>query len=223
MPQNNETRRVSGFTEVALRGYGKLVVEQTTDAQAEGITIEAEPELLSRITTEVRGRRLLLGFGMPWFEWIGFWFTWLLTPDKSIRYRLVVRTVEELLISGAGSVECASLRSDSLRLRISGSGRVRVNDLHAGSLEANISGSGRVECAGSAESVEARISGAGRIDAEMLGARNARARISGSGRIDVNATETLDAWISGAGSVRYKGDPRISTHISGAGRISRVA
>jgi len=223
MALKSETRPVHGFSEVVLRAYGKLIIEQTTDPQAEGISVEADEELLPRISTEVRGRRLLLGFAMPWYEWIGYWFTWLLLADKHITYRLVALRVEDVAISGSGTVQCTGLNGDNLRLRISGSGRVSVGGLTIGALEAVISGSGRVDCEGSAQSIEARISGSGRVEAEALAANRARAHISGSGRIGVDSRESLEVWISGAGKVRYRGNPRVSSHVSGAGRIVRVA
>lgn len=145
MALKSETRAVHGFSEVVLRGYGKLIMEQTTDPAAEGITVEADEDVLPRISTEVHGRRLVLGFTMAWYEWIGYWFTWLLLTDKRITYRLVALTMEEMAIGGSGSVQCAALKGESLRLRISGSGRVTVRGLNVGSLEAIISGSGRVE------------------------------------------------------------------------------
>jgi hypothetical protein len=233
------TREVHGFTEVVLRGYGDLDVEQREDALGrETIEIEADEELVRRILTEVRGNRLVLGFSMPWYEWLTWWFQWLFLPSRKIRYRLAAGRLEALSISGAGTVTLPRLDSRRLDLRISGAGRIRGSALKVGELAARVSGSGKVELAGTADRCEVSISGSGNVEltgraerceiaisgsgnvrAADLEAKSVTARISGSGSLTTNAAETLDVNISGAGSVRYRGNPRISQRISGAGQI----
>ncbi len=219
-----ETRDVKGCAEVALRGYGQLSIEQRPEASGhETIEVEADEQLMAKIMTEVRGSRLVLGFSMPWYEWLSWWFQWLFLPSKSIRYRLVTGSLDGISISGAGSVSTSALESRQLHIRISGAGRVSASGLKIGDLETRVSGSGNVELAGSADRHGVSISGSGSVRASQLETRAATVHISGAGNLSTAVRETLDVHISGAGDVRYLGTPRISQHISGAGRIRPVA
>lgn len=215
-----ETRRLGTFSEVALRGHGELIIEQAPEATEE-VTIEADESLMPRISSEVIGRRLVLGLGMPWYEWITWWFSWIFLADHRVRYHLKVRNLEEMALQGSGAISCNGLRGSACRMRISGSGRIVVGGLDEGTVETRISGSGNITCSGAAQAFEARISGSG-DRAEGLECRRAATRISGSGDISVHATESLNVGISGSGRVSYAGEPRVDTHISGSGRVRRL-
>ena len=54
----SESRDVSGFDEVELKGIGNLSIEQTG---SESLTVEAEEYVLSKIKTEVENKRLIIG------------------------------------------------------------------------------------------------------------------------------------------------------------------
>ncbi len=223
MARQTETRDVKGFSEVAIRGYGDLSLEQNEGGGGpETLVIEADERLLPRIRGEVRGNRLVLGFTMPWYEWLGWWFTWIFLPDKAVRYHLRVNRLNGLFISGAGSVTAGRLRTERCTLAISGAGKIRLAGLEAGDLTTTISGSGDLELAGTARRLELRISGSGSVKAAGLATRETVVRISGSGGVTVNAQESLDVHISGSGSVRYSGQPRLSQRISGSGRIEAL-
>lgn len=223
MAIGKDMREVRGFTEVAIRGYGDLALEQNEgDGGPESLVIEADERLLPRIGSEVRGSRLVLGFRMPWYEWITWWFTWIVLPDKSVRYRLRMNRVAGLSISGAGSVTAGRLHTERCKLAISGSGKMRLGGLETGDLRTTVSGSGQLDLAGAARRHEIRISGSGRVTAAGLATRETVVRISGSGHVTADVSENLDARISGAGSVRYTGQPRISQRISGAGRVEHL-
>jgi len=215
-----ETRTIQGIDEVSLLGRGDLVVEQAGGAGDVGsLVIEADESLMPKISSEVRGRRLLLGLRMPWYDWITWVFSWAFIPDKTIRYRLKVSTIQDLTITGSGRIHCAALHVDSCRLRITGSGRIDMEGLGAGLVEMHISGSGDVRCAGEADRVRAQITGSGNVQAQRLAGRSVEVRISGSGGAAVSAAEALDVRITGSGSVRYTGSPKVSSRITGSGRV----
>jgi hypothetical protein len=217
-----ETRAVKGFTEVCLRGYGSVDIEQTEDETgAEGLEIEAEESIVSQLGSEVRGNRLVLGFRMPWYEWLTYWLTWLLLPNKKILFRVAMRKVEDLEILGSGEIAIGALKTDRCRLSIAGSGRIRVQGFSAGTVSSSITGSGEISCGGNAERHEVHISGSGSVKAGSLLSRETCVRITGSGGVHVNASAELDVAITGSGSVRYLGQPKLSTRITGSGRVSR--
>jgi hypothetical protein len=215
-----ETREIRGCDEVVLCGHGELVVEQTEGSGSDGtLVIEADESLMPKITSEVRGRRLLLGIRMPWYEWISAIFSLAFLSGTAIRYRLKIGTIHELAIAGSGRIICAALRTDSCRLRISGSGTIMAEAMRAGLLEAHIAGSGDIRCAGEAEKVSAEITGSGSVQAERLEGQSVRVGISGSGSAAVHAVQSLDVRITGSGAVSYRGSPTVSSRITGSGRV----
>ena len=181
-----ETRPVSGFSNVELAGAGELIIEQTG---TESLTIEADDNLLPLLTSEVSGDTLHLGV-RP---------NTTLRPRQSIIYRLTVRQLAGLGISGSGTVTASKIQTSRLRTDISGSGPISIT--------------------GSAVDQELEISGSGEYRAEELVSKTLRAQISGSGNAVVSVTESLDVEISGSGSLTYEGDPRISQQISGSGKL----
>jgi hypothetical protein len=218
-----ETREVSGFRAVVMRGYGDLVIIQRRDASGPStLTIQADGDVMPRILAEVRGDRLVLGFSMPWYDWIWWWWQWIFTADKRIRFTLDTRAVEELRLSGAGQVTTDRLEGDRLELGISGAGKIRLSGLSLKSLETRLSGAADVELAGAADRHVAKISGAGSIKARPLATNRTEVTISGAGSCAVNAKDELDARISGAGSVSYEGNPRVTQHVSGAGSVRQA-
>ena len=120
-----ESRPVQDFEEVAMEGHGDLVIVQ---GDAETLEIEADEELLPKLKTEVRGRRLVLGY-RNWWDW--------LTPPwggSPIHYTVTMRTVRAVVISGSGTVTAGEIRTDDLRLEMSGSGRGTIDRLDAETL-----------------------------------------------------------------------------------------
>ena len=177
---------------------------------------------MPRILAEVRGDRLVLGFSMPWYDWIWWWWQWIFTSDKRIRFTLTARGVEELRITGAGLVTSDRLEADRLALAVSGAGKIHLAGVAVKTLETRLSGAADVEIAGSADRHDARISGAAAsAPGGSLTTRSA-VLISGAGSCTVNAKDELDARISGAGSVSYEGTPRVTQHVSGAGSVRQA-
>ncbi len=222
MPTVTEKRDVHDFKEVALQGFGDLVIEQNPDAP-ESLEIEADQDILSRLSSQVRDGRLILGFDMPWYDWIGWGLEWLFTANKSIHYHLSMKQVNSVALSGAATLTSNHLQSEALKLVISGSGKARLADVQAGSLGMTISGSGDIEVsAGSAPKLDIMVSGSGRVRTADVEAQDAHLTISGSGNVQVAASQTLTVHISGSGDVRYKGNPKVNQSISGSGSVKQL-
>lgn len=218
-----ETRTVTGFTTVVMRGWGDLAIGQQRSAAGPGtLAIQADEAVMPRILGEVRGNRLVLGFSMPWYDWIWWGWYWLFAADKRIRFTLEARGVEELKISGAGHVSSQRLEGERLLLAVSGAGRIRLAGVAVKQLETRLSGAADVELAGTADRHDARISGAGSIRARGLVTTRSSVAISGAGSCAVKANDELDARISGAGSVTYDGNPRVTQQVSGAGSVRKA-
>lgn len=205
-----EQRDVRDFNEVVLSGIGQLSVSQTG---SESLTIEAEDNILPRLTATVAGQRLMLGTEP------GAHFA----PRKPIRYTLTIKDLSVVRISGAGSIEIPALGTPALRLEISGAGSLRVTGLAAEKVDVVLSGAGSATCAGEVREQDVRISGAGSYHGEDLASVKAQATISGTGSAYLHVTEQLDARVSGIGSVVYSGSPSVQKTVSGIGRVSQRA
>ena len=184
----SEPRDVSGFDEVELRGVGNLSIEQTG---SESLSVEAEEDVLPKIRTEVENSRLTIG-PEP---------NSMISTTKPINYRLTVKDLNALEVSGSGDVEAEGIDTDELAVTISGSGEVEIS--------------------GSADSQEVDLSGSSDYKAEDLESREAKIDVRGSGSATVNVSDQLDAEVSGSGSVEYVGDPTINQDVSGAGEVRK--
>jgi hypothetical protein len=207
----SEARAVRDFTEVQLAGVGTLLI---APGDAESLIIEAEDNLLPKIKTDVRGGRLIIG---PEQDWLGGF-----RPTKPITYRVTVRKLNALDLSGAGAVEAANITTDRLTLGISGAGSAKLEGLTADVFSATLSGSGSLTGSGRVRQESVSISGAGSYQGEALQATTATVTVSGIGGATVRVSDKLNVLISGAGSVSYIGDPAVSQRISGLGSVGRA-
>ena len=185
-----ESRTVHGFTEVAFSGSGHLVIEQTG---TEWLTITAEDNILPVLTSEVTGGRFDLG-AKP---------TTAIFTTKPIEYRLTVKDLRGLTVSGSGKAELAQFGSTDLAVTLSGSGTIVLG--------------GRVQ------TQNVTLSGSGSYQADTLVSQAATVHVSGSGAAEVSVSQTLHAMVSGSGSIVYRGNPQVEQHISGSGHISKRA
>jgi hypothetical protein len=199
-----ENRSVSQFCNVSLGGSGELVITQGAE---ESLTIETDDNLLPHIKTEVSGDHL----------WIG-WKNGNLRPSKRIYYRLQVKNLDSVNLSGSLSARAGDLKTSHLELEISGSGNIKIGHLEARKVVTHISGSGDVALAGTVGEESIHISGSGNQQAGDLRCQTATVAISGSGQARLWVEDHLSAQISGSGSVDYYGKPRVDMHTSGSGR-----
>ena len=182
-----EPRTVSDFSAVSLSGSGHVIVEQTG---TESLTVTADDNLLPYIKTEVHGNTLELGTKDSMTN---------LNPTEDIVYKLTVKNLDDVRISGSGQADVKSLTENQLQVRISGSG--------------DMTGQGTVD------DLDLRISGSGSYSGQQLKSKRATVGVSGSGSVLVNASDTLKASVSGSGSVEYVGDPQVSSNVSGSGSV----
>lgn len=184
-----EPRTVSGFSAVSLSGSGRVIVEQTG---TESLTVTTDDNLLPYIRTEVHGDTLELGTKDPMTN---------LNPTEDIVFKLTVKKLDDVRISGSGEADLKNLTENQLQVRISGSG--------------DMTGQGSVD------DLDLRISGSGSYSGQNLKSKRATVGVSGSGSVIVSASDSLDASVSGSGSVEYVGDPQVTQNVSGSGSVHR--
>lgn len=203
----SESRDVSGFSEVALLGSGSLSIEQTG---TESLTIEADDNVLPLIQSTVSGGRLTIG---PKENTS-------ITNIKTLNYKLTVKDLNALDLSGSGNVTAPKINSDAMSLKISGSGNISIG-VTANSLGTTVSGSGEVTVSGKAARQQLTISGSGNYKAGDLESKEATVKVSGSGNATLKVSDALDATISGSGNIEYTGNPTVTQNVSGSGRVTK--
>ena len=204
-----EERPVSGFDEVSWDAAGELLIEQT---DREHLAIEAEPAVLAKIVTEVRQRRLHIGFAPGRIE-----------TRLPIRFHLELKSLVVLETRGSGEVRIGPLSATGLSLLAAGSESFHLARLNAGTLLARLDGSGGIAIGGGqVQSQRIVLAGSGSYAALPLDSREADVAIDGSGSVQLAASERLAVRIAGSGSVGYRGDPQVASSITGAGLVQRV-
>ena len=209
----SETRAVSGFTGVQLEGSMRLVVRQST---AESVQLRADDNLLPLIETVVERRGSQPTLVVRWKRWTT------IRDSGDVEVTVDVITLNALSTSGSGTIEGASLSTETLRLAVAGSGDIRLNDLSAKTLNAAIAGSGDILVAGRAPELKVSIAGSGDADLAGLVADDVKVSIAGSGDVAVHADQSLSVSIAGSGDVRYGGRvTAVKSSVVGSGDVSR--
>lgn len=204
-----ETRNVADFDQVVFAVAGEVSIQQ---GASETLTLEAEPAVLRKITTEIRDRRLHIGLTPGRVE-----------TQQPIRIKLGVRTLRAFESRTAGEISIGPLRSDALALVLAGGGSIRLDRLeNARSLDVRITGAGDVAIGGGkVVAQQLAITGMGRYSAPQLASERADVAIDGNGDVRLAASTTLAVRIGGVGHVRYHGDPVVTRSIRGIGTIEK--
>lgn len=204
-----QTRAVSGFTGVGLGIRAHVEVRQ---GDAEGVTVEADENLLPLIETVVRHGSLEIKPVRRHLE----------LDSRSIKLIVQARQLDNLAVGGSGDITADALRAGKLALEIGGSGLIDLKRVTADSIHVDIGGSGNVKLAGASKRLDVSIGGSGDVLAPAMVADQVGVEIAGSGAAQVAARSRLDVEIAGAGSVNYAGDPEVKQTIAGSGRVKRT-
>ena len=208
-----ETRTITGFQAVALRGAMNLVLRQ---GASEGVEIRADHNLLPLIETRVVDRA-----GLPTLEIGGKNNTsWSTRNEMTVTVSLI--SLKAMTVSGSGDTSCERLKTDALKVSLSGSGNLKLGQLDADALDLRLSGSGDAQTGGTVVRIELAISGSGNADLQHLQADDASVRIAGSGDASVHARRALTVAIAGSGDLSYAGEPTVKSSISGSGSVKRL-
>ncbi len=205
-----ETRPLADWSAVALACPGTL---ELAIGENQGISIEAEENILPLIETIVSGDRLTIRF-RPELRTI--------RPTKPIQFRATTPAIDTLAVSGTGDIRAPRIERETLTLDVSGSGNIHVESVGVTRVETRISGSGGVTIHGDTVKQEVRISGSGSLDARTLTSREADISISGSGTAMLHVEETMNGRITGSGSIVYGGHPATSIRTTGSGRAVQM-
>jgi hypothetical protein len=202
----SESRHVSGFKEIELKGQGKV---ELTKGSRPSLEVTTDDNILPSIETVVKDGKLIISHEKGKN----------LRPTK-LNYTITVKDLQGASITGSGDITGKSrFVSEDFYTYISGSGNIRL-DLNTAHLTSNIAGSGSIQLTGKSNFHDASITGSGKIRAFDMETKNASVTITGSGDCWVNVSKKLRVKITGSGDVRYKGHPQIIKKITGSGSVN---
>lgn len=201
-------KELPDFSKIRLSGTGRMVIMQGNKT---AIEITSDDNIVTRISASVTGNTLKIR--LPQHE--------LMRPTKDIEYKIFLKELESVKISGSGVIICKKLETKKLLISASGSADIDMN-LNADSLKVDISGSAELQFAGKVREQSVSISGSGSYDAEELLSRETDISISGSGDARIHTLDKLDVNVSGSGSVAYSGNPKVTQKISGVGKVRNI-
>jgi len=204
-----ETRPFTGFTGIGLGIAAKVEVKL---GATEGMTIEADENILPLIETRLKNGELTIGTVRNNLS----------LDTKSIRIVVQAKNIDQLDLGGSGSISAELLKGPKVRMNIGGSGSIDVKQCSAEHVEVAIGGSGSVKLAGAAKGFEASIGGSGDVVAPNFVADKAEITVAGSGDVTLGVRSSLDVTIAGAGAIGYYGDPKVSHTVLGSGAIKRL-
>lgn len=187
----SESREVSGFSAVSLRGMGSVIIDQNG---RESLLISADDNFLPYLQTEVRGDTLYIE-AIDEDQHIVF------TDVTDLTFHVSAAALDTIELAGAGSIE--------------------VNDLDTETWQVNVPGAGSITVSGRTSAQTVEMEGAGSYNAEDLQSQEATIRSSGAGTAVVRVSDTLDVTIEGLGNVQYIGSPVVTQEISGLGSVSQ--
>jgi hypothetical protein len=205
----SEDRAVSGFTGISLFVDGSVEIQQD---EAEGVTVEADENILPLIETVVERGTLSIRAAKP------------NTSFSPGRIKIVVRAriIDHLNTAAGGDIYSKALKAAALKTSIAGAGDMRLKSLDCGALSVKIAGGGDFAAAGHAASLHASVAGSGDIEAGTLDAENVEVRIAGSGDAVVWARAALKVRVAGSGDVSYYGNAKVTKAVVGSGTIERL-
>ncbi len=202
-----QDRSVGSFSGIQVVGGMDVVL---SSGSAHAVRVEADENLLKYIITEKKGDALVIkprnGYNLQ--------------SRTGMKVFVTTPSIEEISITGSGSVTSAARLSGARKLgiHVTGSGDVNL-DVNAPEVEAEATGSGNIILAGATKKFNAEINGSGEVRCFNLMSETTDVDISGSGSAEVFASKQLDIDIRGSGDVAYKGTPAIKQRIAGSGDV----
>lgn len=209
---SQEERQVSGFDKIILNGAGEVTLIQ---GQKEALLIEAEDNILPKLTSEVEGETLTLGYdSISWKDAI--------IPTRTIKYTITVQDLKHITVNGAVTLSSDALQGENFELEINGAGDFVFEELALQELSIEIAGGASVRTKGEASVQNVVINGAGSYNGEGLKSLASTVVFNGAGDVRLWVLNTLDVTINGAGSVSYYGSPVVTQSINGFGSVKHL-
>jgi len=230
---------IKNVTEVVATGG---ISVQLTQGNSENLRVEADPEIMERVSVDLSGKTLTLSVkntrkGSNFFNWFN-------NSNDHAAFILQLKSLERLKLTGASRADVGNWTGDSLAVTVNGASKLNFSNLKIADLFVDLSGAGNLKLQElNANKVKFEISGAANADfnapgqatflaVEASGASNFRAKslsvaqaevgASGASNLDLKVTEYLKANASGASNIRYLGQPKLKSDTSGASHVTSI-
>ena len=164
-PQQSEDRTITAASRVELATPGTLVV---TTGDTPSLRVTAGKDVIGELTNEAEDGVLTLDTARSVDEF------------GDVRYELVLPSLEELTVTGSGTITVAG-SADSLAVLLEGSGNYDGTGLEGERSEVTVAGSGRADV-GRTGTLVAVVEGSGTITHDR--GTEVDSRIDGTGHVD---------------------------------------
>jgi hypothetical protein len=177
---------VRPFTGILINGYGNVVIRQDS---VQSLTVEADDNIIDRVTTEVRGDLLFIDLKKASYTHL------------TLNIRATMKSIHRLECNGSGDFTTnGPIHTDEIDCKITGAGNISLAGT-AGNQTVEITGSGNVRTFDlAATRCTATITGAGDIEVNVL--QSLDATISGYGNITYMGNPEVRRQINGAGTIK---------------------
>lgn len=213
-----EVRQVSGFDQVSIRGSTCSAWLCINQGERESLTIEAPPEFLRRLRSEVKESKLTVHLVGSWLQELEDALANCLNRPHMI-YRLDVRDLTSLEVQCTCIVHSSRIETPHLKVKLNGTGDFSLDWLLSETLEVRHSGSGTMKISGQVEQQDVCLNGVGSYIASGLDSKRACVRMAGAGSARVYASQALDVTLRGVGFLEYSGHPAVRKRILGSGQV----
>jgi hypothetical protein len=184
---SSETRRVSGFISIVLKGATNVDV---AFGNSESVVVEADDNIVPLVETVVQNGQLVIR-AQSNASFI---------TRNSIRVRVTMKSLKGVTLKGSGNITVSGLSGDGLIVDLPGSGNFTVTGA-ADAVQISLPGSGNIYCIGlKAKSAKVTLNGSGNIMVYASQSLDANIRGSGTIRYDGNPAQVSKS-VTGSGSI----------------------
>lgn len=185
-----QERTVSAYSRIKILGNADIVL---TDGNIGQIKVETSENVLSYVTTEVKGDILVIKLKHYGVNYV---------PKLKV-YVPINEKFNKITIVGKAEVTLGEHFSIELQ-----------------TLEVTIKGQGNVQLQGKTEVLKVSVLGSGNFQGKELHTHKGTLSISGTGNIEASVSEEVQAKITGYGNISIFGNPpQRDTNIKGSGKI----
>lgn len=178
----NQTPDISGVTNVALNGPGTLIIQQGNN---ESIKIEADDNLMSKISTTVSGNSLSISNLNS-------------ISNRAVKIYITLKDLNSLTTNGGGDSEVTDLNTDSLSVTLDNGKMTLSGDID--NLIATINGDGTITAKDLiSQKATITINGEGKATLNIVNTLNAV--VNGGGSIKYSGNPQVKQQVNGLGSI----------------------
>jgi hypothetical protein len=179
----NQTPNVSGVSSVVLNGPGTLIIQQGDN---ESYRVEADSNLLSKISTTVSGNTLSISNLNS-------------VSNGAVKFYVTLKNLNVLTTNGGGNSEVTGINTDKLTITLDNGKMTLVGKTQ--DLIATINGGGNIDAKDlQSQTATVTINGEGKANVNVV--NTLKAVVNGGGSITYTGNPQVTQQVNGQGSVK---------------------